>query len=432
MSEIKIAGTGGQDVYVGSPSHTKRNLVWLGATISVLLSGYFLYSYLQGYVAADSFFERSKVRTAVVTRGNFERGISVEGNVVATFSPTLYAQDTGDVFLHVDEGDKVLKGSLLAVIDNPELLSRQKSELASLELLEVELETLRNQIKQRELNDIQTLTLLKIRLEAERRELARMTKIVNDGSISVNDFEKTKDEVHALTVQVNNAEEQNVLTIENHVLELKTKALFIDKQRLLADDITRQVEALQVKSPVDGVVGDVQVKEQDTVAKKQPILKVVDLSSYELEVLIPETYAESLQKGLVVRVAYRNEEHPATLASISPQVQNGSVAARVVFSGSAPSALRENLRLNSKIILEQKGDVLKVQRGPFVESHGGRGVYVMDDKSSTASMAEFRRIQVGSVGISEVEIVSGLVAGEVIIISNTVELSGAERVLITN
>lgn len=372
------------------------------------------------------------MRTAEVELGDFERSISVEGNVVATFSPTLYAQDSGDIYLHVDEGDTVTAGTLLAVIENPELVSLLKREQASLELLEVELETLRNQILQQELNDKQNLTLLKIQLEAERRELARMSLIVSDGSISVNNFEKLKDTVHALEVQLKNSEEQNELSIDNHLLELRTKALFIEKQRLLTDDISRQVAALQIKSPVDGVIGDVQVKEQDTVAKKQPIMKIVDLSSYQLEVLIPETYADSLSKGLAVKVTYRNDEHPAQLESISPQVQNGSVAARVEFVGAAPSGLRENLRLNSKIILEQKPNVLKVRRGPFVESHGGRGVYVMDGGKSDAAMATFRSIKIGAVGLNEVEVISGLSLGERIIISNTAELLGAERVLITD
>ena len=432
MSEVKIEGTGGQDVFVGAPSRKKRNVVIGVVAAVVLLAAYPLFSYLRGYVSADSFFERSKLRSAVVSRGDFQRTISVEGNVVATFSPTLYAQDEGDVFLHVEEGDNVEQGALLANIDNPELASLLKREQANLELLEVELETLRNQIRQRELADVQTLTLLKIRLEAERRELDRMAKIVDDGSISVNDFEKTKDEVHALEVQVENSEQQNTLSVENHALELRTKALSIDQQRLLTDDLSRQVAALEIRSPVDGVIGNIQVKEQDTVTKKQPIMKIVDLSSYQLEVLIPETYADSLSRGLAVNITHRNQEHEGTLESVSPQVTQGSVAGRVVFAGAAPTALRENLRLNARIILEEKANVLKVRRGPFVESHGGRGAYVMEGGEQDASMATFREIEIGSVSLNEVEVLSGLRVGDRVIISNTVELVGAERVLITN
>ncbi len=426
--ETKIDGTSGQDVFVGKAS--LKSHYWIGASsfLAATLIVYLTYSQLSGFIVADNFFERSKMRTAVVNRGDFERSISVEGNVVATFNPTLYAQDLGEVFLKVDEGDSVVKGQTLAVIVNPELLSRLKREQAALELFNVELETLKNQVKQRELEASQSLTLLKINLGAERRELDRMSQIVNVGSISVNDFEKTKDRVHALEVQVSNGTQQNRLTIENHIFELRTKVLSINQQELLVVDLQRQVEALELRSPVDGVVGHIQVNEQDTVARKQPILNVVDLSSYELEVLIPEAYAESLQRGLEVRVTYRNQEHAAHLASISPEVKQGSVSARVVFDATAPAALRQNLRLNNKIILESKQNVLKVRRGPFVESHGGRGVYSL----GADDLAYYKKIQIGSVGINEVEIVSGLTEGEVVIISNTAELLGSDTVLITN
>ncbi|MCG8435592.1 MAG: HlyD family efflux transporter periplasmic adaptor subunit, partial [Gammaproteobacteria bacterium] len=359
--------------------------------------------YVYDFLIADDFFERAKVRTAVVERGRFERNISVEGNVVATFNPTLYAQDTGVVTLTVEEGTTVVTGETLAVIDNPELTSQLKRQQSALALQRVELETLRNQLEQRELEARQALTLLEINLEAERRELERMSKVVNVGSISVNEYEKLKDRVHALEVQVENTIQQNRLTRENHGYELQTKELSIEQQALLVEDLQRQVNELHITSPVDGVVGDIRVNERDTVTRNQPILNVVDLSSDQVEVLIPETYAESLAPGLPVIVTYRNREYPGELASISPEVQQGSVTARAVFRQETPPGLRQNLRLNNKIILEAKDDVLKIKRGPFVEGHGGRGVYVLDD-----DLAKYRRIEIGSTGISEVEILAGV------------------------
>jgi len=428
ISANKISDTSGQDIFVGHESKRARNIKLAVGAISVFALSLLGFNYLKGFVVADNFFERSKLRTAVVERGDYERSISVEGNVVATFRPTLYAQDTGEVYLKVQEGDIVQKGQLLATIDNPALVSRFQREQAALKLAKVEGETLQNQLAQREVEATQKLTLLEINLGAERREFDRMSKIENQSSISINDLEKIKDRVHALEVQVKNTQQLNQLVTENHKFEIRTKSLSIDQQALLAGDLERQVNALRMVSPVDGVVGDIQVREQDTVARKQPLLSVVDLSSYEIEVLIPETYAESLNKGLPVRVSYKGQDHTAKLESISPQVTNGSVSARVTFVGTAPSGLRENLRLNNKIILESKSNVLKVKRGPFVESHGGHGVYVMKDDE----IAQYRRIEVGSVGINEVELKSGVKEGDELIISNTSELLGADTVLITN
>lgn len=234
--------------------------------------------------------------------------------------------------------------------------------------------------------------------------------------------------MHAFEVQVENAQQLNELVRESHKLERQTKSLATDQQALLADELARQVNSLSMASPVNGIVGNIEVREQDTVARKQALLNVVDLSSYEIEVQIPETYAENLDKGLPVRVSYRSQDHIAELASISPQVNNGSVAARVVFTGEAPTGLRENLRPNSRIIVESKSDVLKAKRGPFLGSHSGHDAYVMQEDE----IAQYKRIEVGSVGINEIELLSGVKEVDELIISNTSELLGADTVLITN
>ena len=426
-SNIKIDGTVGQDVFVGRSSNTGRHALIASVTLVGLVCLMFAGFHVRGFLIADDFFESAKVRTAAVTQGAFERSISVEGNVVATFSPTLYAQDVGVVSLHVVEGENVAKDQLLASIFNPELTSQLKRQQSVLELQRVELETLRIQLEQRDLEARQSLTLLKINLAAGKRELERMGKIVSKGSISINDYEKLKDTVHALEVQVDNTVQQNELKQKNHELEIRTKVLSIEQQTLLVNDLIRQVDELNVISPVDGVVGAIQVNERDTLVRNQPIMNVVDLSSYEVEVLIPETYAESLAAGLQAFITYRNREYQGRLTAISPEVKLGSVAARVVFDDEAPPGLRQNLRLNNRIILESKDNVMKIRRGPFVEAHGGRGVYVLDGEIAT-----YRPIRIGSTGLNEVEIQSGVEPGELLIISNTAELMGAHTVLITD
>jgi multidrug efflux pump subunit AcrA (membrane-fusion protein) len=108
-SEINISGTSGRAVFVGAQSKRARNLKRLSAVILAAVCTLWGYDYLKGFVVADSFFERSKVRTALVQRGDYERSMSVEGNVVASFRPRLYAQNTGVVYLNVKEGDIVRK-----------------------------------------------------------------------------------------------------------------------------------------------------------------------------------------------------------------------------------------------------------------------------------------------------------------------------------
>jgi HlyD family secretion protein len=69
--------------------------------------------------------------------------------------------------------------------------------------------------------------------------------------------------------------------------------------------------------------------------------------------------------------------------------------------------------------------VLKVPRGPFLESGGGRQVYVLAD-----GIATLRSIRVGATSVAEVEIAEGLEEGEQIVLSDIQQFQGAKTVLV--
>jgi HlyD family secretion protein len=77
--------------------------------------------------------------------------------------------------------------------------------------------------------------------------------------------------------------------------------------------------------------------------------------------------------------------------------------------------------------MEEKPDVLMVQRGPFVDSGGGRFAYVVTD-----DIANRRSIEIGASSMTDVEILGGLEPGERIVISGTDEFGDAERILISD
>ena len=70
---------------------------------------------------------------------------------------------------------------------------------------------------------------------------------------------------------------------------------------------------------------------------------------------------------------------------------------------------------------------LKVQRGTFVDSGGGRVAYVVED-----GLARRTPITLGASSISEVEIASGLEDGDAIIVSGTDTFGDAAIVRLTD
>jgi HlyD family secretion protein len=217
------------------------------------------------------------------------------------------------------------------------------------------------------------------------------------------------------------------LDSERLVFELRTRELQLERQELLVQDLQRQVDELTVRSPVDGIVGNLQVDQKAAVARDQPIMTVVDLTGFEVEAEVPESYADDLGLQMPAEVRLANTVHDAIVVAVSPEIVDNQVTTRLRFLQTPPPGLRQNQRLTTRILLEEKNDVLVVERGQFLDSGGGRLAYVLTD-----GLLHRTPIEIGARSLSAVEVVAGLSPGDVIVTSSIEAFEGAATVLVTD
>jgi HlyD family secretion protein len=210
--------------------------------------------------------------------------------------------------------------------------------------------------------------------------------------------------------------------------ELKASTFAVEQQELALSELQRQVDLLTIRSPVNGIVGDLLVAQKAAVVRDTPVMAVVDLTKFEVEVQVPESYADDLAVGMQVEVTQGSTRYPGELVAVSPEIVANLVGGRVRFTADAPSNLRQNQRLTTRILLDEHPGVLMVQRGQFLDSGGGRIAYVV----GVDGMAVRREIETGARSLAAVEIVSGLEAGDRIVISNIDPFRSAETVLLTD
>ncbi len=420
-----IRDTSTQDVGLAPTNRGRKRWFVGGGAVVVLLIALITVVQVSGIGSADQFVARDRVRTATVQRGNFIRDIAVQGRVVAAVSPTLYAPDQGTVTLSVVAGDSVQRGQILAVIASAEIQNQLQQEQATLSGAETDLERERIQVKKQMLINQQNVDLAQIARTAAERELRR----AEDASEAVTAHERdtARDEVEAGKLRLRHAKELAELEEESLEFELKTADLNVHRQRLIVDDLKRRAAELTVRSPVGGIVGNIMVEQKDSVSKNQPMLTVVDLTKFEVEIGIPETYADELSVGLATTISESGREYRGMLAAVSPEVVGNQVEGRVRFVDGVVPDVRQNQRVSSRILLESKQDVLTLRRGPFLENSAGRVVYVLQGDTATR-----REVVIGSASVAEVEVLGGLEVGETVIISNTSQFGAAETVLLTN
>ncbi|WP_058833684.1 efflux RND transporter periplasmic adaptor subunit [Luteimonas abyssi] len=421
-----IRDTSAQDAARPPVSATRRlrrglPLIAIGA---VTLVG--LVWVIAGWADGARSYDASRLRIVEVTRGDLIRDISAEGRVIAANSPTLYAIAPGTVTLKVVAGDRVEAGQVLAEIDSPELRSKlvqEESTLASLQA-EADRTALDARIARAEARKL--VDQAQIDRTAAERDLQRYQRAYEAGVLAQVDLAKAEDTLQKTDIGLASANEDAQLQGQGAGLDARNKQLLAERQRAIVAEAQRQVDALTLRAPFDGLVGQVQVAQATNVAANAPVLGVVDLSVFEVEIRVPESFARDLAIGVPAEIRSGAEVFPAEVSAVSPEVVNGEVAARVRFSEHQPPGLRQSQRLTARILLDTRRDVVTVERGPFLDQLGGRHVYVVKDGAAVR-----RPIEAGASSLGAVEITQGLQPGERVVVAGSDLFDNAERVRIS-
>ncbi|MDH3787968.1 MAG: efflux RND transporter periplasmic adaptor subunit, partial [Xanthomonadales bacterium] len=408
-----IRDTSAQDVLLEKNSR----LGWLKWTIAAavgLVIIFALGSVLSTWMSAEASVSADRIRTAIVNRGDLVRDLNVQGRVVAAVSPTLYSPATGTVTLEVMPGDTVTIGQVLATIDSPEVRSEFLQEQSTLDSLAAELKRDTIQARKAQVTSQQTIDLARVKLTAAEREMRRAEKSIETNAISEIDYERSRDELARAKVEFNHAVQDSQLESESLEFETTTRQLAVSRQELVVKELQRRVDDLAIRSPVNGIVGNVEVTQKAVVTQNTPLITVVDLTAFQVEIRIPEAYADDLGIGLAGEVQYNGTGFRGELVSLSPEVVNNEVIGRIRFTDQTPPGLRQNQRVTVRVMMDELLSVLKLQRGAFADGGGGRLAFVLAENG----LAERRNIQLGARSAAEVEVISGLAEGEEVIISS--------------
>ena len=410
------------------PSHRKRKSLWVlsSVLVSLLIAG-FAYPSIEKWRTSSFSVDSQRLRFATVERGQFIRDVSVQGHIVAATRPMLFSPEDGRVSVLVRSGERVNAGDVLAEVDSPGLINEYEREQSK--LLELTTALSRQEIDTRmaQLTQKDTVALKKMELVAKERELRRAKIAHENNAISLQDYEQAVDEKFRASAVFDHQGEESLLKTERLKLELNILNHALNRQKLLVQDLGRKVRALTVQSPVDGVVGNLEVEQKSMVSRHQAILSVVDMSAYQVEAQVPEAYADDLVQGMLVEINFSGDRYSGDISAISPEIEQGQVRCRIRFIENKPAGLRQNQRVSARIFIESRDDVLMVTRGPFVQGGSGAVAYVVDDGIAARSP-----ISTGLSSVGKVEILSGLSEGQQIVISSSDVFENHDRVLLLN
>jgi HlyD family secretion protein len=314
---------------------------------------------------------------------------SVESRQMASVSFEVTGRVT---MIHVDQGDRVTKGQLLAAIDDGTF----RAEVA---LAEQQVELAKSTSRRLDA-DI-------TRAEAVRQGavdgLERIRSLASKGAASEENLDVAEERMQVATAELSRA---RAAQLEAHQ-SIAAAARRLDRTQA---DLDRAI----VQSPFDGVVVRREREVGDVAVPGAAVLRLAATDTVWASVWVDETYLGSLSVGQPARIVLRSEPERALRGAVSRigrevDRETRELLVDVVFDA-APETLVFGQRVDLWIELARAPAALCIPSGSVAHVGGREGVFVLD-----GSRASFRPIEFGRRGRELVEVVRGLSEGDVVL-----------------
>jgi membrane fusion protein (multidrug efflux system) len=312
------------------------------------------------------------VAAAEVRQDDWQPRLAAVGSLVATQGIFVTNEVAGQVReIYFDSGEPITKGDRLLQLDDS-----------------VDQADLRGLNAQRDL---------------ARIKLERFGKLLKDRSASQSDYDEAKAELDRTEAAV------------------AAKAALIAKKRITA--------------PFDGKLGIRLVDVGEYLPPGSQIVPLDALDPIYADYSLPERRLPEIQEGnqLVVKVAaYPEREFRGTISAINPGVEQRTRTIKIRATLENPDhLLRPGMFAEVATLLSRRMELLTLPRTAISFAPYGDTVFRIEEKEGRPTVQR-RQVTTGQAQGGRVEILSGLAAGERVVVAGQVKLRNGQEVHIDN
>ena len=350
-----------------------------------------------------------------VTAGEFNDYIRISGQVHPMTTIQVSPRESGIVEeIVIEEGTQVHAGDVIVRLSNDDLdleILNSEANLAEKE------NNLRNTMIQMEQEKMQlSLNILELQTEVKRkgRALESQKRLFADGLIGKEEYLRSEEDYilycKKLEVTIARAEQDSLYrNVQIRQMEESLENMKLNMQR-----IRRRKDNLEVKAPIDGELGLLEVTLGQSIGSGSKIGQINALESYKIEAQIDEHYIDRVSAGLTATFERQNETYDAVIRKVYPEVRSGKFQADFRFSDQQPANIRTGQTYYLNLQLGQPESAVLIPRGTFYQKTGGKWIYVVD---SDGGRAVRREIRIGRQNPQFYEVLEGLEPGEKVITS---------------
>jgi len=371
--------------------------------------------------------ERGTLWIDTVKRGPMVRQVRGLGTLVPEDTRWLPASTEGRVErILVRPGAKVSPTTVILELSSPQVEQEAINAHLALQSADAALANLRVQLQNELLTQQAAVAAAQseytqARLEAETNEVLTAQKLL--GTLIL---KQSQAKAEALRVRLE-IEQKRLSTAQSSIdARTQVQQAAIDQARAVVELRDSRLAALKVRPGFTGVLQQVPVEVGQQVQPGQNLARVADPGRLKAELRIGETQARDVDVGQRAEVDTRNGIIAGIVSRKDPAAVNGTVTVDVTLSGELPRGAVPDLSVDGTIELERLENVLTVGRPAFGQEQSTVSLFRLGEGGN----AQRTPVKLGRSSVNTIEILSGLKAGDQVVLSDMSAWDETDRVRI--
>lgn len=366
----------------------------------------------------------------VVKRGTFAMQVRGAGVLAAEDVRWIAAATEGRVErVLIHPGTAVTPDAVLLEISNPELQQSALEAELQLRAAEAELRNRRNAVEAALLTQEAATAAAHADLDEAQIRATADLELAASGLVSPIAVKLSKRREQQLAVRVGVEEKRLELARNGRDADVATVRARVDQLRALLALRRQQIAALRVTAGMTGVLQEVAVQSGQRVAPGAQLARVAAPLPLKAVIQVSEVQASQVTVGQSVQVDTRHGVVSGRVSRIDPAAKDGSVTVDVALPRTLPAGVRPDSSVDAIVDVDRVPGALFVGRPVQSEPNGTMMLFRLAPDGRSAVRT---RVRTGRVSWNAVEVLSGLSAGDRVILSDTAAFDQADRITITN
>jgi HlyD family secretion protein len=311
-------------------------------------------------------------------------------------------------------GDTVTANSIILVMSNPDVQQRATDAQLQLKGAEADLANLRATLQTQILNQQAMQASVESDYNRAKLDLEANQELAKDGLVA--DVILKKSQVTTQELASKNEMEKKKVEVNSRSAEaqLAAQQARVDQYQAVVELRRKQVDELNVRAMVAGVVQQVPVEPGQRVAPGTILAKVAQPGRLRAELQIAETQVKDVVIGQIASIDTRNGIIPGQVIRIDPASVNGTVKVDVQLNGEYPKGVRPDLSVDGTIEVERLADVMYVGRPAYGQAETTVSMFKWMPNGDAMRV----QVKLGRASVNTIEIKDGLQIGDRVILSD--------------